>query len=100
MDCGANTADRGFKFTTTECVCHLTSYIQFNTDYETIFAEHRAISLFGDTLKDRVFARHPHILLQLRTYIEEEFENLRSNLKMVFGDHEVPCMRRHQQTSL
>ncbi len=31
----------------------------------------------------RTIAWHPHTLLQLRTYIEEEFENLRSNLETV-----------------
>ncbi len=34
-------------------------------------------------LKICVFTRYPHTLLQLRTYIEEEFENLRSNLEVV-----------------
>ncbi len=74
-------------------MCLLTFYIRCNANYKTIFIE--------NSLKNCVFAWCLHTLLQLWTYIEQEFENLLSNLKMVRRKcHSVVISMCHSQWTL
>ncbi len=109
MDCGANAADGGFKFTTASILMWLLARVDWTVWCRGVPSEvlrHDAVRFFSSEIPEglciRTASTHssPVVDLHRRGVRKSSLKPRNGVVYMPFGDQEVLCMRRCRRTSL